>query len=169
MKVAFACPSCGASGAVDESLVAKHIRCRHCTHRFAVPGRGESDAEDYTLVEPTREPARVAATDLDPGTVFVASRGNEPRAVRTTRKPKRTAPGSTARRDESDFAWRTWVIRGGILAAMVLLATALFVPRGVTIAGSAMIILGMTMVLVGYAAGAYARSARTSSAGSSTW
>ena len=47
------------------------------------------------------------------------------------------------------------LIRGGVLAATALLATALFVPRGVAIAGSAMIILGMAMVLVGYAAGAY--------------
>ena len=38
---------------------------------------------------------------------------------------------------------------------MALLATALFVPRGVAIAGSAMVLLGMAMVLVGYAAGAY--------------
>ena len=34
-------------------------------------------------------------------------------------------------------------------------ATALVVPRGVAIAGSAMILLGTAMVLVGYAAGAY--------------
>ena len=155
MKIAFACPSCGASGSVDESLVGKHVRCKHCTHRFAVPGRGEADAGGYTLVEPTREPARVAATVPDPGPVFVPARGNEPRAVRTPRKPKGTAPGSTARRDESDFAWRTWLVRVGVLAAMALLATALFVPRGVAIAGSAMILLGMAMVLVGYAAGAY--------------
>ena len=155
MKIAFACPSCGASGSVDESLVGKHVRCKHCTHRFAVPGRGEADAGDYALVEPTREPARVAATDMDPGPVFVPSRGNEPRAVPPPRKPKGTAPGSTARRDESDFAWRTWLVRVGVLAAMALLATALFVPRGVAIAGSAMILLGMAMVLVGYAAGAY--------------
>ncbi len=155
MKIAFACPSCGASGSVDESFVGKHVRCKHCTHRFVVPGRGEADAEGYTVIEPTREPARVAATNPDPGPVFVPARGNEPRAVRTTRKPKKTAPGSTARRDESDFAWRTWLVRGGVLAAMSLLATALFVPRGVAIAGSTMVLLGMAMVLVGYAAGAY--------------
>ena len=35
------------------------------------------------------------------------------------------------------------------------MATALFAPRGVVIAGSALIILGSLMVLVGYAAGAY--------------
>jgi predicted Zn finger-like uncharacterized protein len=153
--IAFACPSCGASGSVDESLVGKHVRCKHCAHRFAVPGRGEADAGGYTLAEPTPEPARVTATVPDPGPVFVPARGNEPRAVRTTRKPKRTAPGTSARRDESDFAWRTWLIRGGVLAATAVLATALFVPRGVAIAGSAMILLGMAMVLVGYAAGAY--------------
>ncbi len=155
MKMSFACPSCGASGSVDESLVGKHVRCKHCTHRFAVPGRGEVDAGGYTLAEPTREPAWVAATGPDPGPVFVPARGNEPRAVRTTRKPKGTAPGSTARRDESDFGWRTWLIRCGVLAAIAVLATALFVPRGVAIAGSAMILLGTAMVLVGYAAGAY--------------
>ena len=155
MKMSFACPSCGASGSVDESLVGKHVRCKHCTHRFAVPGRGEVDAGGYTLAESIREPARVAVSNPDPGPVFVPARGNEPRAVRTTRKPKRNDLESTVRQDESNFAWRTWLVRGGVLATMSLLATALFVPRGVAIAGSAMILLGTAMVLVGYAAGAY--------------
>ncbi len=87
MKIAFACPSCGASGTVDGSLVGKHVRCKHCTHRFAVAGRGKSGAGGYTLVQPTREPAGVAATVPDPGPVFVPSRGNEPRAVPAPRKP----------------------------------------------------------------------------------
>ena len=155
MKFAFACPSCGASGSVDESLVGKHVRCKHCTHRFAVPGRGEAVAGDYALVEPTRESAGVAATGMDPVPVFVPSRGKEPRAAPPPRKPKGKASGSTSRRSESGFAWRTWLVRVGVLAAMALLATALFVPRGVVVAGSAMILLGMAMVLVGYAAGAY--------------
>src|SRR5687768_7316763 len=151
MKIAFACPSCGASGSVDESLVGRHVRCKHCNHRFAVPGRGEADAGGYTLVEPAREATGVVATVPDPGPVFVPARGNEPRAVRPPRKPTRTTPGSASRRDESVFAWRTWLVRGGFLAAMSLLATALLVPRGVAIAGSAMILLGTAMVLVGYA------------------
>ncbi len=155
MKMSFACPSCGASGSVDESLVGKHVRCKHCAHRFAVPGRGEADAGGYTLAEPTREPAWVAATGPDLGPIFVPVRGKEPTAVRPPRKSKGTTPGSTARRDESDFAWRTWLIRVGVLAAMVLPATALFVPHGVVIAGSTMVLFGTAMVLVGYAAGAY--------------
>ena len=144
-----------ASGFVDESLVGRHVRCKHCTHRFAVPSHGEEDSGGYAMVEPTRDAAQVAATRTDSGPVFVASLGNEPAAVFSPRKLKKTRPRSPRRQGESVFVWKTWLVRAGVVAALALLATALFLPRGVVLAGSAMVILGSVMVLAGYAAGAY--------------
>jgi hypothetical protein len=155
MKIAFACPSCGASGSADDSIVGKIVRCKHCTHRFAVAVPGDADV-GYAMVEPTRVATGLEATSLDSSPLFVPTRGEEPICVPSPRKPKRTTSESAAtRRSGSSFAWQTWLVRLGVFAAIALLATALFAPHGVVVAGSAMLILGSAMVMLGYAAGAY--------------
>jgi predicted Zn finger-like uncharacterized protein len=155
MKIPFACPSCGASGSVDESLVGRHVRCNQCTHRFAVPGPGEAVDDGYALAEPPRVAAGFEATGQGPGPVFVAARGGSPPIFHSPRKPRSLRPRSTDRRGESGFARKKWLIGAGAFAALALLVTALFAPNGLILAGSATIILGMAMVLVGFAAGAY--------------
>jgi predicted Zn finger-like uncharacterized protein len=158
MKNAFTCPGCGASGSVEDALIGKQVRCKQCNHRFAVPSPVEAEADGYSLVEPTRGNAGVVGTTKDTRVVFVPARGDQPPIALSVRKPRRVISGSNPRRSrsqESGFAWKTWLIRVGVLAAIALLATALFAPHGVVLAASAMLILGMAMVLVGYGAGAY--------------
>lgn len=158
MKIPFDCPSCGAAGAVDESFAGKQVRCKQCNHRFAVPTPGVMDDGGYGLIEPSRNPAaKVVATGLDTGPVFVRSRGDEPSAVLSPRKPRNVKSKSKRRRseNESEFPWKTWLIRLGVVGVIAWLGTALIAPNGLILAGSAAIILGCLMVLVGYAAGAY--------------
>ena len=158
MTIPFACPSCGAGGSVDAALVGKQVRCKQCGHRFAVPGPGETESEVYGLGETTEEKAGVTAFSPPQVSVFVSNRGEEPTTAPTPRKPKRAKAGSTARdarRREADFPWRTWLVRGGVAAALVIAGIALFAPRGVLIAGCVLMVLGSAMVLVGFGAGAY--------------
>ncbi len=93
-----------------------------------------------------------------PGSAFVRSRRNGATAA-TPRQPKQTAPKSTtrvARRRGPRFAWRTWLIRGGVAAGIILAVIALFVPHGALIAACTLMVLGSAMVLLGYGVGAYA-------------
>jgi hypothetical protein len=160
MKTAFACPGCGVSGSVDDTLIGRQIRCSQCNHRFAVPGPAEAESDGYALVEPTRGNFGVAesSTSAASGAVYVPSRGDEPTVTFSPRRPRPITSGSKSKRSrgqESEFAWKTWLVGLGVLLAIALLATALIAPRGVVLASAAMIVLGMVLVLVGFVAGAF--------------
>jgi hypothetical protein len=152
MKISFACPSCGASGSADEAFVGRQVRCKPCQHRFVIPGPVES-AEDagYLLDAPT--PGSVSSSPTA-GAVFVPARGEEASVFVSPRKPKPTRT-SKSRRERPEFAWRTWLIRGGLVAAVALAAVALIAPRGTVIVGAILLGLGALMVLIGFLAGAY--------------
>lgn len=155
MSITFACPSCGASGSVADSLVGRNVRCKHCTHRFAVPELGAADAEGYGLAEPPRRAAAAVPPGMTPTPVYIAARGAEMSAVHSPRKPGKARPRPTKRRHEPGFAWTPRLTRGGAALAIFLLAIALIAPQGVVIAGSVLILAGMVMIWAGYAVGAY--------------
>jgi hypothetical protein len=158
MSIRFACPSCGAAGSLDATLVGRQVRCKHCAYRFNVPSPGKPEAEVYALDGPDVEAARSAATSPAPGSTFVPRRGDEPTTAGAPRKVKRTASGSTSRpgrRPESGFARMAWLIRGMIVAAVASAGIALLAPRGTQIVGCFLLILGSAMVLVGFGVGAY--------------
>jgi hypothetical protein len=157
MKISFACPACGKSGAADEAFVGRKVQCKACQLRFVIPhpADGMEDAE-YLLDEPAGKPSRTEASSLPTEAVFVAARGDEPNASISPRKSRNPSPKARkSRREGTEFAWRTWLTRVGIVAAIALTATALIVPRGVEIVGSILLALGTAMVLIGFAAGAY--------------
>lgn len=159
MKIPFACPSCGAAGSADLSYAGKAVRCKHCNHRFILPGSGEPEPEDYALAEPTEGMAGCIATGPAHGSAFVPARGDEPSSVTAPRARKRTGSasrGPIVSRQEPVVAWRAWLLRAGVFAAVVIAATALVAPRGTVIAGCVLMALGSGMVLAGYAVGAYA-------------
>jgi predicted Zn finger-like uncharacterized protein len=157
MKVTFACPSCAAAGSVDETLVGKRVRCKHCGHQFAVPNPGDSEPEVYGLEEPPEATAGVGAMSPSPASVFVSSRGEESNAARIPRKSKAVAPRRPARERDggSDIEWPKWLLRVAIAAVVVLAGVALLAPRGVVIAGCVLMIVGSAMLILGFAAGAY--------------
>jgi len=158
MTISFACPSCAATGSVDASFAGKPARCRHCGDRFTIPSPGESGPEVYSLDEPAGEPVGGTAILPSPVSAFVRARGNGPTAA-APRKPKRTARGSTARTARqrgAQFAWRAWLLRGGVAAGITLAAIALLAPQGTLIAACTLMVLGSVMVLLGYGVGAYA-------------
>lgn len=158
MSIRFACPSCGATSSVDDSLVGKHVRCRHCKYRFAIPSPGGREAEGYALDESKGGAVGTAGSIPTTGSTFVARRGEEPTTASATRKIKRDASGSTSRpvrSRESALAGRGWLIRGMIVAVLFCAAIALFAPRGTLIVGCLLMSLGSVMVLVGFGAGAY--------------
>ena len=116
MKTAFACPSCGVSGSVDEALIGRQIRCNQCNHRFAVPGPASAEADGYALVEPTRGSLGGAESSTASGAVYVPSRGGEPPIALSPRRPKAITSGSNrkkSRGEESGFAWKTWLVGSG--------------------------------------------------------
>ena len=158
MKISFACPSCAATGSVDATAAGRSARCKHCGHHFTIPTPREPEAEPegYLLDEPAECTVGPAAMSPPRDSAFVRSRGGE--GTTASRKPGRNAPESTPRtprRQVSRFPWQTWLVRGGIATAITLAAIALFAPNGTLIAGCALLVLGMVLVLVGYGAGAY--------------
>jgi predicted Zn finger-like uncharacterized protein len=156
MKISFACPFCAAAGAVDASAAGRQARCKHCGHRFTIPGAGELGSEGYMLEEPDEPAVGLAAMGPSQGSTFVSHRGGED--ATTTRKPGRTASESTRkapRKKAARFPWQTWLVRSGIATAIAFAAIALLAPKGTLIAGCALLVLGMVLVLVGYGVGAY--------------
>jgi hypothetical protein len=133
MKTTFACPDCGATGSADASLAGRQVRCRHCNHRFAVPGPAGAEPGGYTLDAPTpaTNPVQAMSPTGGGGAVFVPSRGDEPVAL-SPRRPRRTDSGRAKKRrsrdEESGFAWRTWLLRVAAFAAVALAGIALFAP-----------------------------------------
>ncbi len=162
MKITFACPSCGSEGSLDSEFIGKQARCKPCGHRFAIPGPGGSGPdpgpEIYAMEEPSRETTDVIATGPAPDSVYLSSRGSEPTSGASPRRSMRAASGSTSRttrKRTSGFAPRTWLVRCGVVAVLILTAIALLAPRGTLIAGLMLVVLGSTLVMVGYGAGAY--------------
>jgi predicted Zn finger-like uncharacterized protein len=157
MKISFACPACGASGSVDEALVGRQVRCKPCQHRFAIPRPGiESEDDGYLLEEPAREAVAGGASGSPGEAVFVASRGDEPSVHVSPRKPRNLGSKKRRSRDEGpDFDGRKWLIRVSGVFAVGLVATMIFADRGVMIAGMILLAVGMVMVLVGFAVGAF--------------
>src|SRR5579864_7011953 len=145
MKIQFACPSCGAVGAVDAAFAGRGARCKHCGGRFTIPSTGNPAGECYALEEPTGERAGVAAMDRDAGSSFVPNRAGDDTITTTAgRRKKQAAKRSTApsgHRRSADTGWRTWLIRGGVTVVLVLAAIAVVAPRGTAIVGSLLAIV----------------------------
>ena len=154
MKIAFACPGCGCSGSVDESLAGRQIRCKQCNHRFPVPHPEGAEDDAYALQEPARGTAGVAASSPPAEAVFVPARSHEPSIVLSPRKPRRTK-SRKSRDDGPGFPRHKWLIGAGVAFVVTLGVIALALPNGVEITGSILVLLGSLMVLVGWAAGLY--------------
>lgn len=159
MKISFECPSCGASGSVDAVHVGKRVRCRHCKYQFAVPGPDGGEPLGYSLEGVAQAPAVAEATDLPESPVFVPARGDEVSAASSPRRPRtRSQSNSKARPSRGETAGFAWMKRGIpvlIVMAVALLATALFVPDGMLIAGYTLLGVGTLMAIVGLGAGAF--------------
>lgn len=153
------CPSCGASGTADTIHAGKQIRCKHCQYRFAIPDPDKPEVEGYSLEDPDPVAVPIESLSRSEAPVFVASRGDEPYTPNSDRKQKKSRGAKSlprsARAVRPDFPWKRWLARGGIAAVIVLTAITLFVPNGPLIAASILLLVGMVMVLAGYAAGAY--------------
>jgi hypothetical protein len=160
MKIPFACPSCGATGLVDAASVGKPARCKHCGHRFNIPGPGAAEPEVFSLVEPVEEAAGDGYALGSPtvrASAFTPSRGDEP-AADAPRRPRRSTSSSKSRAGRRRAAGTAWVKRlawiGGT-AAIIIVAVALLAPNGVIIAACALMAIGSGMILLGYGVGAY--------------
>jgi hypothetical protein len=160
MKIPFACPSCGATGSVDAASVGKPARCKHCGHRFNIPGPGAAEPEVFSLVEPAGEAAGGGYAVVSPqgqGSVFAPKRGDEP-AADAPRRPKRSASSSKSRagsRRAADTAWIKRLAWIGGTVAITIAAIAWLAPKGVVIAACALMVIGSAMILLGYGVGAY--------------
>src|SRR5207244_4498968 len=138
MRIPFSCPSCGAEGSVDAAFAGKSARCKHCRHHFTIPRPDEQESESYALDEPTGEAAGASVSRAPAGSVFVPSRGDNA-ADDAPRKPMRTARTPAGREPKPKaklkpgIAWRSWLVRLGVVAALVLAATALLAPNGTLI------------------------------------
>ena len=92
MKIPFACPSCGAGGTVDASLIGRNGRCKHCGHRFTIPDPADTETQGYAIAEAPKERVAVNMMTMPDDSAYVSSQGNEStRAV--PRKPKRKTSG----------------------------------------------------------------------------
>ena len=156
MKIPFACPACGANGTVDDSLVGRSVRCKGCQHRFPIARPDEAEAAfeaGYLLDQPDRGAS--ASPPPASGPVYVRSRGDEPTVSLSPRKPKASRTRRRSTDTRPDFPWGAWLIGLGSLAAIALVLVATLMPKGLLIAGSTLVTVGMLMVLVGFFAGAY--------------
>jgi hypothetical protein len=161
MKIAFACPSCAATGSVDGSAVGKSARCKHCGHRFTIPMPDPEAAEPdvFPLTGPLEEPAGAgyAVVGPEPDSAFAPARGIEP-AGTVPRRPKQSAARSPTRasgRRGARNAWPTRLAWVGGAFAIAIAATALLAPSGPLYAACALMILGCVLILVGFGMGAY--------------
>jgi hypothetical protein len=158
MKISFACPSCTVGGSVDASAAGRRARCKYCGHHFTIPipGEPEPDSGGYLLEEPAERTVSPAAMISTRDSAFVRSRGGEETTASRKRQRNTTeSPSRTPRRQVSRFPWPIRLVQGGIATAITLAAIALLAPSGLLIAGCALLVLGMVLVLVGYGAGAY--------------
>jgi hypothetical protein len=159
MKVSFACPSCGVSGSVDESFAGRQVRCNQCQYRFPIPAPGSVEPDGYALDAPEPKESTFApmSTDRPTESVFAPTLSDEPEDKFRRRSARRLTPPSRKpkRRESGGFGWRTWLIRVGIAAVVVLFLIAVIAPGGVVIVGRVLLIAGMGMVILGWGAGAF--------------
>ena len=173
MKIAFACPSCAATGSVDAAAAGRSARCKHCGHRFTIPGPDAAEPDVFALEGPAAAADGDGYAVMDPvqDSTFAPVRGDEP-ASPVPRRPKGSAPRSKTRTGGKRAVRSAWPVRlawvGGA-AAVAIAAVALFAPSGVLIAACAVMTIGSVLILVGFAVGAYGASPRTSSTAFSTW
>jgi transcription elongation factor Elf1 len=156
MRIPFVCPSCARAGSVDASAAGRPARCKQCGCDFTIPRPVDDELAGYALEEPDERTDAVTAFDPPAASSFVRSRGDD--ATAPPRNPKRRPPESTTRTTRersSHFPWGTRLVQGGVAIAIVLAAIAFLAPRGMLIAGCALMALGSLMVLLGFGAGAY--------------
>lgn len=171
MTIAFACPSCGATGSVEGSAAGKAARCKHCGGRFTIP-EAEPPAAEFDLREvlppPRQETADgYAMVESTGDSAFSPTRGAEPAgavsvpvpvpvpvpvSVRTGRG--RSGSGGRKRRQLA-IARAKWLGGGAGALALILAGIALFAPHGVILVAWVLMALGCAMILLGYAVGAY--------------
>lgn len=162
MKISFACPACNASGSVDDVHVGKQVRCRHCNARFAIPGPADPESDVYALEEsgqpeqPTgEEPWSRPAEEA----VFVRARSSESGSRQRERQGhEQSQPARCRRRNTSDvhaWPWQTWLVRGCVTLALLLVAITLFAPHGTWLAGCILLGVGGLLVPLGFFAGAF--------------
>lgn len=163
MRIAFACPMCGATGSVDGSAAGKAARCKHCGGRFTIPEADPAGAE-FDVREVARPPRQDAAggyamVEAVGESAFTPVAGAEPAgavpvpvSVRTAKS--RSGSGGRKRRQQA-IARAKWL--GGTTGALalVLAGIALFAPHGVLVVAWVLMALGCAMILLGYAVGAY--------------
>jgi hypothetical protein len=158
MRIPFACPSCGAAGTVDGSYAGRPARCKRCGRDFNLPDarKREPEPEGYALEESPEPADPVPAFTPPSGSTFTQPWGDN--ATAPPRRSKRRAPESEVRKAikrASRSPWLAWLIRVGIVAALVLAAITFLAPNGRIIAACVLMGLGSLMILVGYIAGAY--------------
>jgi hypothetical protein len=158
MKIAFACQSCGKRYEVDSSKAGRRGRCAGCGQEMTVPpvpspappapGPAHAPmADGYALEEggeSTYTPAPGDEWDDPPPSPRPVHTAKSPDLVRSLKKVKR---GQFAR-------WRGPLIGLGV-AVVVLAALALLVPKLAVVLGAILAMIGIVLVVGGYAVGAY--------------
>lgn len=165
MRIAFACPTCGATGSVDGSAAGKAARCKHCGGRFTIPeAETEPAAAEFDVPDVMPPPRQdgdsgYAIVESSEDSAFTPTRGAEPPGgmpVPVSMPPGKTRSGSGSRkRREKAIARAKWLGGGAGSLALVLAGIALFAPHGMIVVAGVLMALGCGMILVGYAVGAY--------------
>ena len=159
MKIAFACPSCAATGSVDAAAAGRSARCKHCGHRFTIPGPDAAEAEVFAMEGHAAEADGDGYAVMDPvqDSAFAPVRGEEPTSP-VPRRPKGSAPRSKSGSGSKRASRSPWPVRlawvGGAFA-IAIAAVALFAPSGMLYAACAVMAIGSVLILVGFAVGAY--------------
>lgn len=164
MRIAFACPSCGATGSVDGSAAGKAGRCKHCGGRFTIPEAEPAAEYDLQAVTPTpRRDAGIgyAVVESLAESAFTPAAGVEPAGAVPVPVPasvrtgtNRSGSGGRKRRQQA-IARAKWLGGGAGALALVLAGIALFASHGEIIVAWVLMALGCAMILLGFAVGAY--------------
>ena len=160
MKIAFACPACGRGFEVDAANVGRRARCKGCGGTVTVPATSAPapgpDLGTYALDDPPPEAAPVPA---GPST-YVRARANPEGLAPGRRRPEPDAVIGRAREGATAIAARVsalwpWLVGVPAGVAVVLGLVAAIVPGGTMIAGGALAVVGILLLLGGHAMGAY--------------
>jgi predicted Zn finger-like uncharacterized protein len=123
MSISISCPTCGKAYYLNESLVGKKVRCKHCADTFPV----ELDA-----VLPTADSPPAGATVTEPGAEFNRWPADEVLDVEREEKQKpeqaepKPAPKAKRKPDQPEpapkggFPWVWCVLGGGALLILLL-------------------------------------------------
>ncbi len=162
MRIAFACPSCGATGSVDGSAAGKAARCKHCGGRFTIPEAepaAEYDLQEVMPPPPQDADGGYAVVESTGDSAFTPTRGAEPAGAVPTPvsvRPGGTRSGSGSRKRRQQAIARAKGLGGGAgVLAVVLAGIALFAPHGVLVVAWILMGLGCAMILLGFAVGAF--------------